>query len=50
MQSYVGAISILVLMGMVAAQAAMLRRRGVAAMQFGKLDHTDFLILPFALF
>jgi hypothetical protein len=37
-------------MGMVAAQAAMLHGRGVAAMQFGKLDKTDFLIPPLALF
>ncbi len=50
MQSYVGVITIIVMMGVVAARAAMLRRRGIAAMHFGKLDRTDFLIPPFALF
>jgi protein-S-isoprenylcysteine O-methyltransferase Ste14 len=50
MQSYVGVITIIVMMGVVAVRAAMLRRHGVAAIQFGKLDRTDFLIPPIALF
>ncbi len=39
----------LLLVGMVITRVQMLRRRGVQAMQFGKLDKTDFLIPPFAL-
>ena len=50
MQSYVGVITIFVMMGVVAARVVLLRRRGIAAMHFGKLDRTDFLIPPFALF
>jgi protein-S-isoprenylcysteine O-methyltransferase Ste14 len=38
------------MLGMVLTRAAMLRRRGVQAMNFGKLDKTDFLIPPFAFF
>lgn len=40
----------IVMVGMVIARVQMLKRQGVAAMQFGKLDRTDFLIPPFALF
>jgi protein-S-isoprenylcysteine O-methyltransferase Ste14 len=50
MQIYIGAFTIMIMLGMVAARAALLRKHGVAAMQFGKLDRTDFLIPPFALF
>jgi hypothetical protein len=45
-----GALTLLLLIGMVAVRAAMLRRHGIAAMQFGKLDSTGFNIPPFALF
>ena len=37
-------------MAMVVTRVLMLRRRGIAAMYFGNLDRTDFLIPPFALF
>ena len=40
----------IVMVGVVIARVQMLKRQGVAAMQFGKLDRTDFLIPPFALF
>ena len=43
-------LTILLLIGMVVSRALMLKRQGIAAMQFGKLDRTDFLIPPFALF
>lgn len=49
-QAYMGALTLLLLIGMVVARMAMLRRHGIAAMQFGKLDRTDFHIPPFALF
>jgi hypothetical protein len=37
MQTYLGAIMIIFMIGMVSARVAMLRRRGIAAMQFGSL-------------
>ena len=40
----------IVMVGMVIVRVQMLKRQGVAAMQFGKLDRTDFFIPPFALF
>jgi len=50
MPSYFAALTIVLMMGLVVARILMLRRRGIAAMQFGKIDKTDFLIPPFALF
>jgi protein-S-isoprenylcysteine O-methyltransferase Ste14 len=50
MQEIIGALTLIVMVGMVIARVQMLKRQGVAAMQFGKLDPTDFLIPPFALF
>jgi protein-S-isoprenylcysteine O-methyltransferase Ste14 len=50
MQRYLAALTIAVLLGTVMARVAMLRRRGVRAMSFGKQDKTDFLIPPFAFF
>lgn len=44
-----GAAAILIVVCMVPARIALLRRRGIAAMKFGKTDRTDFLIPPFAL-
>jgi protein-S-isoprenylcysteine O-methyltransferase Ste14 len=38
------------MIAMVATRVLLLRRRGIQGMQFGKLDKTDFLIPPFALF
>ena len=38
------------LVGMVVTRLLMMKKRGVDALQFGKLDKTDFLIPPFALF
>lgn len=50
MQAYFGALTLILMVGMVIARVLMLRRRGIAAMQFGRQDKTDFLIPPIALF
>jgi protein-S-isoprenylcysteine O-methyltransferase Ste14 len=50
MQRYLAALTIVVMLGIVLARVAMLRRQGVRAMHFGKQDRTDFLIPPFAFF
>ena len=50
MPRYIAALTIVLMMGMVVTRVLMLRRRGIAAMYFGNLDKTDFLIPPFALF
>jgi protein-S-isoprenylcysteine O-methyltransferase Ste14 len=50
MPRYFGALTLVVLLGMVLTRVLMLKRRGIEAMSFGKTDKTDFLILPFALF
>jgi len=49
MPRYFGAITLILLVGMVLTRVRMLKRRGVQAMEFGKLDKSDFLIPPFAL-
>jgi protein-S-isoprenylcysteine O-methyltransferase Ste14 len=48
MQSYLGVLAPLLLIAMVLTRIALLRRRGIAAMKFGQLDKSDFLIPPFA--
>ena len=50
MQGYLGVLTIALLLGMVLVRAVMLRSRGIEPIHFGKLDKTDFLIPPFALF
>ncbi|MFZ5855826.1 MAG: methyltransferase family protein [Chloroflexota bacterium] len=50
MPNYLAALSILLMIIMVVTRVQMLKRRGIVAMNFGKLDKTDFLIPPFALF
>ncbi len=50
MQGYFAALTLLLLIGMVFTRVQMMKRRGIEAIQFGKLDKTDFLIPPFALF
>ena len=50
MPRYFAALTIVLMMGMVVSRALMLKRQGVEAMQFGKIDKTDFFIPPFALF
>lgn len=50
MQGYLAALTIVLMMGMVLARVAVMRRAGVKAMHFGNRDRKDFLIPPFALF
>jgi protein-S-isoprenylcysteine O-methyltransferase Ste14 len=50
MQSYFAVLTIVLMLGMVLTRVSMLRRQGIAAMHFGNIDKTDFLIPPFALF
>ena len=50
MQGYFAIATLLLLMVLVLSRVFLLRRMGIEAMHFGKLDKTDFLIPPFALF
>jgi protein-S-isoprenylcysteine O-methyltransferase Ste14 len=50
MQRYVGALTIVLLLGMVLIRALLMRRKGIKAIHFGEIDKKDFLIPPFALF
>src|SRR5262249_36380083 len=50
MQKYLAALTIVLLLGMVLIRVFVMRRAGIRAMHFGKIDKTDFLIPPFALF
>ena len=50
MPKYLAAATMALLVGMVLARALLMKRKGVAVMNFGKIDRTDFLILPFAFF
>lgn len=50
MQAYLAALSLLLLMGMVIVRALWLHRSGIRVMNFGRIDKSDFLIPPFALF
>jgi len=50
MQNILGAVTMALLMLLVIARLASLKRAGVQGMKFGQLDKTDFLIPPFALF
>lgn len=50
MPKYFAALTITLMLGMVLSRVLLLRRRGIEAMKFGKIDKTDFLIPPFAFF
>jgi protein-S-isoprenylcysteine O-methyltransferase Ste14 len=50
MAGYLAALTIVVLLGMVATRVLLLRKAGTQAMHFGNMDKTDFLIPPVALF
>jgi protein-S-isoprenylcysteine O-methyltransferase Ste14 len=50
MPGYFAALTIVLLIGMVLARVLRMKRKGVAAMHFGKIDKSDFVIPPFALF
>src|SRR4051812_10224081 len=50
MQGYLAASTIVLLLGMVFTRVYLLGKSGTRAMHFGRIDRTDFLIPPFALF
>jgi len=50
MPGIIAALTMILLIGLVVSRVLVLKRKGIVAMQFGKLDKTDFLIPPFALF
>lgn len=50
MPKYLGALTIILLLGMVLTRVFILRGHGIRAMKFGEIDKTDFLIIPFAFF
>jgi protein-S-isoprenylcysteine O-methyltransferase Ste14 len=50
MPGYLAALTIVLLLGMVLTRAFLLKGTGTRAMHFGRIDKTDFLIPPFALF
>ena len=50
MPAYFAVSTILLLLGMVWVRVLLMKRKGIRAMNFGKIDKKDFLIPPFALF
>src|SRR5262245_9453937 len=50
MPKYLGALTIVLLLGMVLTRVFLLKRQGIKAMKFGSTDKTDFLLPPFVLF
>lgn len=50
MPKYLGALTIVLLLGIVLTRVFLLKRQGIKAMKFGNIDKTDFLIPPFAFF
>ena len=48
MQSYLAALTLVLLVAMVLTRAFIMKRRGVRAVNFGEIDKRDFVILPFA--
>lgn len=47
---YFAVLTIVLMLGMVLIRALLMKRQGIEAINFGKIDKTDFLIPPFALF
>jgi protein-S-isoprenylcysteine O-methyltransferase Ste14 len=50
MPRYLGALTIVLLVGMLLTRISVLRGRGIKAVKFASTDKTDFLIPPFVLF
>lgn len=50
MSRYFAVLTIVLMLGMVLTRALLMKKQGIEAMNFGKIDKTDFLIPPFALF
>jgi protein-S-isoprenylcysteine O-methyltransferase Ste14 len=47
---YLAALTLVLLVAMVLTRARLMKRHGIQAVHFGKIDKKDFLIPPFALF
>src|SRR5215813_4165411 len=50
MPKYFGALTIVILLGMVLTRVFLLKRQGIKAMKLGSTDKADFLLPPLALF
>src|SRR5262249_25237146 len=50
MQGYFAALTIVLLLGIVLARVFLMKRKGIRAFHFGRIDKKDYLIPPFALF
>ena len=50
MPQYFAALTLVLLIGMVLTRVFLMKRRGINAMHFGRIDKKDFLIPPFAAF
>lgn len=50
MPKYLGALTIVILLGMVLGRVFILKRQGIKAMRFGETHKSDFLIPPLAFF
>jgi protein-S-isoprenylcysteine O-methyltransferase Ste14 len=50
MPGYFAVLTIVLMLGMVLTRVLLMKKQGIEAMNFGKIDRTDFLIPPFALF
>lgn len=50
MPGYLAALTVVFMIGLVLTRVMLLKRKGIEAFNFGKIDKTDFLIPPFALF
>jgi protein-S-isoprenylcysteine O-methyltransferase Ste14 len=50
MPRYFAALTIVLMIGIVLIRVLLMKRKGIEAMNFGKIDKTDFIIPPFALF
>jgi protein-S-isoprenylcysteine O-methyltransferase Ste14 len=50
MQMYFGALTIVLLLGMVWGRVLLMRMKGINVVHFGRIDKKDFLIPPFAVF
>jgi protein-S-isoprenylcysteine O-methyltransferase Ste14 len=49
MQRYLAALTIVLMIGMVLTRALVMKRHGITAFHFGRIDTKDFIIPPFAL-
>jgi len=50
MFKYFAVLTIIMMLGMVVTRVMLLKRKGIEATSFGKIDKSDFVIPPFALF